>query len=91
MSNLSNGWTFPKLFKKTKTKFYSNLNVYKITDNKPFWKIVKPSFIGKIWKVKKIIPVENDNAVSEEVEAVKTFPFYFDGTVEGFNISSKCY
>ena len=75
MSNLSKGWTFPKLFEKTKTKFYNNLNVCKITDNKPFWKIVKPSFNGKIWKVNKIILVENENAVSEEVEAVKTFPF----------------
>ena len=32
------------LFKKTKIRYYANLNEKKILDNRPFWKIVKPSF-----------------------------------------------
>ena len=36
-----------KLVKKTKTNFYNNVNVNTITDNKSFWKTVKPSFTEK--------------------------------------------
>ena len=32
------------LFKKTKIRYYANLNEKKILDNRPFWKIEKPSF-----------------------------------------------
>ena len=38
---------YTKLIKKTKRNFYNNLNVNKITDNKSFWKTVKPSFTEK--------------------------------------------
>ena len=49
-----------KLIKKTKRNFYNNLNVNKITDIKPFWKNVKPSFTEKTLKGEKIVLVEND-------------------------------
>ena len=39
-----------ELIKKTKRNFYNNLNVNKITDNKSFWKTVKPSFTEKTLK-----------------------------------------
>ena len=41
------------LIKKTKRKFYNNLNVNKITDNKSFCKTVKPSFTQKTLKGEK--------------------------------------
>ena len=46
------------LIKKTKRKFYNNLNVNKITDNKSFWKTIKPSFTEKTLKDEKIILTE---------------------------------
>ena len=36
-----------KLLKKTKKEFYNNLNVKYISENKLFWKAVKPSFTHK--------------------------------------------
>ena len=45
------------LIKKTKRNFCNNLYVNKITDNKAFWKTVKPSFTEKTLKDKKIVLV----------------------------------
>ena len=36
-----------KLLKKAKKEFYNNLNVKYISENKLFWKTVKPSFTDK--------------------------------------------
>ena len=43
-----------KLFKSAKKDYYSNLNINRITDNKKFWKTVKPSFSDKPRQSKKI-------------------------------------
>ena len=42
-----------KLLKRSKKDFYNNLNVIKVTDNKHFWKTIKPNFTGKILKDEK--------------------------------------
>ena len=60
------------LIKETKRNFYNNLNVNKITDNKSFWKTIKPSFTEKTLKDKKIVPVENDTTFSEEMKLRKS-------------------
>ena len=70
------------LIKKTKTSFYNNLNVNKMTDNKSFWKTVKPSFTEKTQKGGKIVLVENDTTFSEENEVAEIFRSYFDGIVD---------
>ena len=72
---------YPKLIKKTKKNFYNNLNVNKITDNKSFWKTVKPSFTEKTLKDEKIVLVENDTTFPEENEIAEIFRSYFDGIV----------
>ena len=74
------------LIRKTKRNFYNNLNVNKITDNKSFWKTVKPSFTEKTLKDEKIVLVENDTTFSEENEIAEIFRSYFDGIVDGLNI-----
>ena len=75
-----------KLIKKTKMNFYNNLNVNKITNNKSFWKTVKPSFTEKTLKDEKIVLVENYTTFSEENEVAEIFRSYFDGIVDGLNI-----
>ena len=74
------------LIKKTKRNFYNNLNVNKITDNKSFWKTVKPSFTEKTLKDEKIVLTENDTTFSEENKIAEIFRSYFDGIVDGLNI-----
>ena len=61
------------LIKKTKRNFYNNLNVNKITDNKSFWKTVKPSFTEKTLKYEKIVLTENETTFSEETKLQKSF------------------
>ena len=75
-----------KLIKKTKRNFYNNFNVNKITDNKSFWKIVKPTFTEKTLKGEKIVLAEKDTTFSEENEVAEIFLSYFDGIVDGLNI-----
>ena len=43
----------------------------KVTDNKHFWKTIKPKFTYKILKDEKIILVEDDKVVTAETDLVK--------------------
>ena len=71
-----------KLLRKTKKEFYNNLNVKYITENKLFWKTVKPSFTGKTLKDERITLVENNKVVSDESELVEIFSKYFGNIVQ---------
>ena len=42
-----------KLLKRAKKTFYNTLDVKKISDNKTFWKTIKPNFTKKQSKIKK--------------------------------------
>ena len=46
------------LLRKTKNKYYGNLNEKDLTDNKQFWQTVKPLLSDKIKSSKKITLVE---------------------------------
>ena len=75
-----------KLIKKTRSNFYNNQSINKITDNNSFWKTVKPSFTEKRLKRGKIVLVKNNTNFSEEIEVAEIFRCYFDGIVDGLNI-----
>ena len=42
-----------KLLKRSKKDFCNNLSVKKVTDNKHFWKTIKPNFTDKVLKDEK--------------------------------------
>ena len=67
-----------KLLRKTKKEFYNNLNVEYITENKLFWKTVKPSFTEKTLKDERITLVDNSRVVSYESELVEVFINIFE-------------
>ena len=48
------------LLRKSKKQYLSNLNVNDVTDNKTFWKYIKPNFSNKGSNSNKITLVEND-------------------------------
>ena len=75
-----------KLLRKTKKEFYNNLNVKYITENKPFWKTVKPSFTEKTLKEERITLVENNKVVSDESKLVEIFRKYFVNIVQTLGI-----
>ena len=76
-----------KLLRKTKKEFYNNPNVKHITENKLFWKTVKPSFTDKTLKDKRITLIENNKVVSDESKLVEIFSKYFANIVQKLGIN----
>ena len=75
-----------KLLRKTKKEFYKNLNVKYITENKLFWKTVKPSFTDKTLQDERITLAENNKVVSDESKLVEIFGKYFGNIVQNLGI-----
>ena len=79
-----------KLLKRSKKDFYNNLNVKKVTDNKHFWKTIKPNFTDKILKDEKIVLVEDDKVITAETDLAKIFKDHFENIVESLHIERLC-
>ena len=75
------------LLRKTKKAYYENLDERKFSDNKPFWKTVKPSISEKFNARKRISFTENGKVVKTEKEAVEVFCNFFGNIVKNLNIS----
>ena len=56
------------LLRKTKTEYFKNLNVKDLSDNRKFWKIMKPYFSNKGLNSNKLLMKERGNLVSDEKE-----------------------
>ena len=78
-----------RLLKKEKKKYYSNLNLKCITDNKIFWKTMKPLFSNFNGGSQKITLIENGNIVSNEDNVAKVFNNFFVDSVASLNISEN--
>ena len=76
-----------KLLRITKKEFFNNLNVKYITENKLFWKTVKPTFTDKTLKDERITLVENNKVVSDESKLVEIFGKYFGNIVQNLRIA----
>ena len=57
-----------KLFKRSKKDFYNNPKVKQVTDNKDFWKTIKPNFTDKVLKDEKIVLVEDDKVITADTD-----------------------
>ena len=58
--------------------YFNNLNIRNITDNKQFWKTMKPFFYSKVGDNERISLIEGDKVVSEVREVAETFKSYFE-------------
>ena len=56
---------YVKLLRKTKKKFFNNLDVKHVTD-KQYWKIVKSCLTDKTLKDERITLIENEKVLSDE-------------------------
>ena len=65
------------LLRNVKKEFYGNLNTNVLTENRTFWKTVKPFLSEKSKKASKITLIENEKIVSEDKEIAKIFNDYF--------------
>ena len=75
-----------KLLRKTKKDFFINLDVKLVTENKQFWKTVKPCLTVKTLKGERITLIENKKVVSDERELVKIFNEYLSNIVPNLDI-----
>ena len=72
-----------------KKNYFSNLNVRNVTDNKQFWKTVKPFFSSKAGDNERITLIEGVKVISNDREVAETFKSFFEITVENLGIKSK--
>ncbi|MCH2405854.1 MAG: reverse transcriptase family protein [Nitrosopumilus sp.] len=73
------------LLKKEKKKYYNNLDLKVIEDNKK-WKSIKPLFTGKSKLKTNITLVENGQMITEKKEVAETLNNYFIEAVQNLEI-----
>ena len=74
------------LLKKEKKKFYTNLELKDIADNKKFWNNVKPLFTGKSKSKTNITIIEKENVVIEKEKVAEILNNYFVEAVHHLEI-----
>ena len=75
-----------RLYKRERKRYYSNLNLSNITDNKKFWNTVKPLFSEKGRGKKNIILVNGDKIISDDLEIAQTFNDFFKHSINALDI-----
>ena len=78
-----------RLYKRERKKYYNNLNLNNITDNRKFWKTVKPLFGDKGGTTDKIVLVEENKIINEDAEVAQTFNNFFENAVKSLGISEN--
>ena len=74
------------LLRKSKREYYSNLDVKNITDNKTFWKTVKPFLSDKVTSTQKITLTENDKIVNNDNDTARVLNTFFSNIVPDLKI-----
>ena len=78
-----------KLFRKEKRNYYNNLDISLVTDNKKFWKTVKPFFSEKSQSQDKIILTEGKRIISNDVEVAETMNELFVTVTDSLGIKEN--
>ena len=66
------------ILKSTKKTFFETLNTNEITDNRKFWKTVKPFFTDKCKTTNNIILTEKNETLSDNNKISKHFHKYYE-------------
>ena len=77
---------------KSKTNYYANLDEKKISDNKLFWKVIKPSLLDKLCVKEQINLVRKREILKTDLETAEVLNTFFGNIVKilGINQYSKC-
>ena len=76
-----------RLYKRERKKYYTNLDIRKMTDSKKFWKTVKPFFPDKGTSKHDIILIEGKEIIQEDAEVAKILVDFFSNAVESLDLS----
>ena len=71
-----------RLYKKERKVYYTKLNINNITDNRKFWKTMKPFFSDKGVNTSKITLIEDNQIISADDRVAETLNSFFDETVK---------
>ena len=74
------------LLRKEKKKFYNNLDISIMSDNKKFWKYIRPLFSGKSKSKSKITLIKGDEIISDDQKVAETLNNYFIDAVKNLDI-----
>ena len=74
------------LAKKAKREYYANLNPSVISDNKMFWRTIKPLFSDKVTTSKSISLVENEDICSDNEKVALISNVFSSNVVNNLNI-----
>ena len=70
------------LLRRMKKKYFANINISSITDNKKFWKTVEPFYSDTISHKETINLAANDTILSDHQVVAETFNNYFNDTAK---------
>ena len=73
------------LVRKAKKEYFDNLDLRNVTDNKKFWKTVKPFFTDKGMNHDKIILVEDDEIISQSKQISESMNNFFADAIINLN------
>ena len=74
------------LLRRSKKKYYENLDERNLMDNKLFWKTIKPSFSDKIVTRDRIHLTENGEVVKTELETAETLNNFLGNVIKNLMI-----
>ena len=60
--------------RKTKTAYFQNLNIRDLSDNRKFWKTIKPYFTNKGLNSNKLLLKEKGNTLEDVLNAFNSHP-----------------
>ena len=75
------------LLRKEKKNYFNNIDLKRITDNKQFWKTIKPFFSDKHNISRKITLIEDDEIISNDIKVAETMNDFFINSVKKLNIN----
>ena len=75
--------------RKTRKEYFNSVNIKQVSDNKLFWKSVKPFFNDKGSNSSKITLVEENNIISDEEEIADIRNNYFINVTKTLNLKKQ--
>ena len=76
-----------KLLRRTKSDYYRNLDLGDLTDNRKFWKTVKPVFSNEIQTSSSVTLIEDGEVITDDAKIAEIFNHYFANITESLGIS----
>ena len=78
-----------KLLRQTKEKYFNNISVKKVSDNRTFWKSVKPFFSNKGLNSNNILLVEGNEIVNADGKIATIMNRYFTNITKHMNLKAN--